>query len=237
MNGPVPLDYPSTPLNRWRKRENGPWRGVRRDAAENSNVPVARSARDSKFVASAKAKTEEFSLFRRHPESARKALAVMRPDLGIDDPRRAFAVERAKDLLGGDAAHVLARLAGDTGSVRARQHVVELQQGMLGRRRLPGPDVEAGARDALFLQGLQQCVLVMDEAARGGDEEGVRLHQRELPRADHAAALFGQWAVDRDIVGAPQQIVEPDLRRAPRRDLVGGEIGIVGQHLHAEQPV
>src|SRR5690348_15488350 len=109
-----------------------------------------------------------YGLFRRHAERAREALAIMRPDLGIDDPRRSLAVERVKNLLGGDAAHVLARLAGDACGVRARQHIVELQQGVLGRRRLLRPDVEAGAGDALILQGLQQCVLVVDEAARGG---------------------------------------------------------------------
>src|ERR1700760_4489071 len=114
MNEPVPSKYPSTPLNRWRKRKNGGWRGVRRDAAENSNVPTARPVRDSSFVAPSKAGAEEFSpplrLTRRHPEGPREALAVMRPDLGIDDPRRPLAVERAEHLLGRDAPHVLACL-------------------------------------------------------------------------------------------------------------------------------
>src|ERR1700748_1771160 len=88
-------------------------------------------------------------LFRGDPKSLGKALAVMRPDFGIDDARRPFAIERIEDLLGGDAAHVLARLARDAGGMRARQHIVELQQRMLCRRRLLGPDVEGGARDAL----------------------------------------------------------------------------------------
>ena len=128
----------------------------RRELAENSNVPTARAARGSSFVAWRKRRRRNFlprfAYFGAHAESARKALAVMRPDLGIDDARRPLAVERVQHLLGGDAAHVLARFAGDAGGVRARQHVVELQQRMLRRRRLLGPDVEAGARDALFLQ-------------------------------------------------------------------------------------
>ncbi len=75
----------------------------------------------------------------------------------------------------------------------------------------------------------------MDEAPRGGDEIGVRLHLRELLRADHAAALPGQRAIDRDVIGALQQFVELDLLRAPFRDFRSGKIGVVGQHIHAEQ--
>src|SRR5581483_2603927 len=176
MNGPVPSKYPQAPaveppVNQWRNEENGPRPGRRRGPAKNSNVPTAPPVRGSSFVALVEAATgEKFSLvlrlFRRHPEGPREPFAVMRPDLGIDDPRRALAVERVEDLLGGDAAHVLARLAGHAGGVRARQHIVELEQRMLGRRRFLGPDVETGARDAFFAQSLQQCVLVVDEAAR-----------------------------------------------------------------------
>src|SRR6478735_6341723 len=99
-----------------------------------------------------------------HAKGLCKSLAVMRPDLGIDDARRALAVERVQDLLGCDPAHVLARLAGDARGMRARQHVVELKERMLRRRRLPGPDVEAGARDLLRAQRFQKRILVMDEA-------------------------------------------------------------------------
>ena len=81
----------------------------------------------------------------------------------------------------------------------------------------------------------RQRGLVVDEAARGGDEIGVRLHQREFARADHAAAFPGQRATDRDVIRAAQQFVEFDLLAAPRRHFLGREIGIVGQHLHAEQ--
>src|SRR3954468_1832637 len=59
----------------------------------------------------------------RHAKGLLEALGIARPDLGIDDARRAFAVERLQHLLGGDAAHVLARLDGDAGCVRACQHI------------------------------------------------------------------------------------------------------------------
>ena len=40
--------------------------------------------------------------------------------------------------------------------------------------------------------------LVVDEAARRRDEIGMRLHQREFARADHAAVVLGQRTGDRD---------------------------------------
>src|SRR5947209_16634076 len=66
------------------------------------------------------------SLPRRHSERVLEALRINRPDLRIDDARRALAVDRIQNLLGGDAAHVLARLDRDASRVRACQHVVEL---------------------------------------------------------------------------------------------------------------
>ena len=81
----------------------------------------------------------------------------------------------ASTLLGGDTAHVFAGLPGDAGGMRARHHVIELQQRMIGRRRLFCPDVEAGAGDFAGAQRVQQRVLVVNKTARGGDEKGMRL--------------------------------------------------------------
>ena len=108
---------------------------------------------------------------------------------------------------------------------------------MLRRRRLLVPDIETGTRNALFLQRIMQRALVVNEAAGRGDEEGVRLHQREFPRTDHAAASGVERAADRDEVGALQEIVELDLLPAPRRHLFRGQIGIIGDHLHVQQAV
>src|SRR5438270_9087441 len=70
---------------------------------------------------------------RRHAERLLEALGIARPNVGIDDAWRALAVERLQHLLGGDAAHVPARLDGDACCMRARQHIVELEQRMLRR--------------------------------------------------------------------------------------------------------
>ncbi len=64
----------------------------------------------------------------------------------------------------------------------------------------------------------------------------MRLHQRIFARADHLARLVGQRTIDRDEIGAAQQFVELDLGRAARANVLGAQIGVVGQHLHAKQP-
>src|SRR5262249_14848873 len=105
----------------------------------------------------------------------------------------------------------------------------------LRRRRLLVPDVEAGAGNALLLQRIIQRALVVDEAARGGDEEGMWLHQRELARADHAAAAGIERTADRNEIRALQEIVELDLLAAPRRHFLRRQIRIIGDHLHVQQ--
>src|ERR1700736_6959496 len=92
---------------------------------------------------------------RSEAQCALEPFGVQRPYLGVDDAGRRLAVERVDELLGGDAAHVHARLMGDAGSVRARQHVVELEQRMIARRRLLAPHVEPGAGDPLAAQSLK----------------------------------------------------------------------------------
>src|SRR5947209_332487 len=73
---------------------------------------------------------------RHEPEHLLVACRIARPDLRIEHARDWLAVQRRKDLLGGDASHVLARLMGDAGGVRRNHHVVELEQRVIERRRL-----------------------------------------------------------------------------------------------------
>jgi len=61
------------------------------------------------------------------------------------------------------------------------------------------------------------------------------LHQPELTRADHVARGIVERAVDRNEIGACQQFVERDFRRAALGDGLVVEIGIAGQHVHVEQ--
>src|ERR1700719_3311029 len=104
-------------------RENGASPVGCRERCTNSNAPIVETAPHSGFVvAIAPATVEIFSaenpacrpgcdggepLCRRKPEHPRKALGIVRPDLGVDDARRPLAVERVEHLLGGYPAHVL----------------------------------------------------------------------------------------------------------------------------------
>src|SRR3954452_24083114 len=108
----------------------------------------------------------------RESERLLEPLGIGRPYLRIDDAGRALAVERHDQLLGGDPAHIGAGLAGDARGVWARDHIVELQQRMIGRRRLLLPHVDPGAGDLLASQRLGQRALVVDEAACRRDEKG-----------------------------------------------------------------
>ena len=175
------------------------------------------------------------SYFPEPPRTPGKSLGINRPHLRIDDARRTLAVERHDQLLGRDAPHVGARLVRHPRRVRARHHIVEGEQRMIGRWRLLVPHVEPGAGDLFSPQRVGERALVVDVAARGGDEIGVRLHQRERARADHAARALVERTVDRHEIGAPQELVELDLHRAAFRHRALVEIGIAGDHLHAEK--
>ena len=119
--------------------------------------------------------------------------------------------------------------------MRAGDHVIELQQRVIRHRRLHRPDVQPGAGDDAPGQGRRQCQLVVDAATGGGDEPGGGFHQRELAGADHAERFGGARAVDRDEIGAAQQVVEFDFFGAGGGDLFGGQIRVVSQHGHGEQ--
>src|ERR1700679_3045560 len=71
---------------------------------------------------------------RRKSERPLKALDVSRPDFRIDETRRPLAAQRIEHLFGGNPRHILARLLGHARRMRARDHIVELQQRVVGRR-------------------------------------------------------------------------------------------------------
>ena len=80
--------------------------------------------------------------------------------------------------------------------------------------------VEAGAGDAAFGERADERGLVDQCAARGIDEKGARLHQRELARPDQMPGFLAQRRMDRDEVRVSENLVEPDIGHA-ERTLVG----------------
>ena len=95
-----------------------------------------------------------------------EALKKARPYFRIDQPLRTLAPENRDQLLGRHFGELVARLMRDACSVRARDHVIQRQQRMVGRRWLFLPDIEPGACQPARRQGREQGVLVVDAAAR-----------------------------------------------------------------------
>jgi hypothetical protein len=106
---------------------------------------------------------------------------------------------------------------------------------MVERRRLLLPYIEAGTRDLFRAQRGFERRLVVNVAARGGDEVRIRLHLAVLLLADQAAALVSQRAVDRNEIRLAHQRVEIDLLDAEPGHHLGAHIRVVGQDAHPEQ--
>ena len=75
--------------------------------------------------------------------------------------------------------------------------------------------VEPGRGDRARPQCLDQRPLVDDRSARGVDQRRGRLHQRELGGAEQAAGAVAEHEVDRQHVGALEQLLLGDLARTP----------------------
>src|SRR6185437_15183998 len=130
MNGSVASQKPfcaggEPPVKPWRTRKMGPAKS-RVEVTRKIAMPLTSAARKA-VVLLPGAKRARGNLLpaptpsgRLDSESTGKTLAIMRPDLGVNDARRPLAVERVKDLLRGDPSHVLARFPGDTRRMRAR---------------------------------------------------------------------------------------------------------------------
>ena len=125
-----------------------------------------------------------------------EALRIERPSLGIDHSGRYAALEQRDPLMRGGGDHLQDRLVRQAGVVRGGNDVVHRQQRMIQRRRLLQEHIQPGAGQLPLVQRLGQGCLVMDAAAGGVDEIRVRLHRRELRRAQHAEAFFGARAMD-----------------------------------------
>ena len=102
-------------------------------------------------------------------------------------------------------------------------------------RRLRDEHVEAGAGDRACRERLVERVLVDEPAAGDVDDEGRRLHARELLGADHAGRLGRLRHVDRDEVAALEQLVEGHQLHAELLGPRGRDVRVVGDDLGAER--
>ena len=118
--------------------------------------------------------------------------------------------------------------------MRRDHHVVELAEGMIGRQRLDGEHVDAGAGDLLLLQSLQQRRLVDDRSARGVDDIGRRLHAGEVGGPNQAAGARAQHDMDGDDVGGGQQLFLAGVADAGFLAFLRRQVRAPGDHVHAK---
>ena len=78
-------------------------------------------------------------------------------------------------------------------------------------RRLLGEHVEGRAGDLAGIERRAQRRLVDQAAARAIDDAHALLHLGERRGVDDVPGLVGQRRVQRDEIGAPEQLVELDL--------------------------
>ena len=112
--------------------------------------------------------------------------------------------------------------------------IVQLEQRVVRRSRLLLEYVDRRSGDLAVRQRPVQGFLVDDRPARRVDEEGGRLHQRELARADQLPRLLVERAVHAHEVGFAQQRVQVHQLHAQRRHRFLRDIGIAGQVTHGE---
>ena len=134
----------------------------------------------------------------------------------------------------GDPGDVAAALMRHPGGVLGDDDVVHVQQRMLGRRRLLLPHVEPGGGEMAAGQRRMQRRLVVDVAARGGDEDRAGLHPGEALGIHQPAAVGGERQVQADHVALGQQLRHLHLAGAARRDGRRVDVGVAGQHRAGE---
>src|SRR5688572_13200493 len=153
-----------------------------------------------------------------------------------DHPERRAAGRHALDVVEAVAEPGHPVVPRRAGRMRRQRDVGQPQNRIVGLRRLVDEHVEPGAGDLLAGERPVQRVLVDDRPAAGVDDHRVRLHERQLFLADHAACRIVERHVQADDVGAAQQLVlehEPDAERV---FLVFGEAqGVVVDDLRVER--
>ena len=99
--------------------------------------------------------------------------------------------------------------------------------------------VDRGPGDRPGRQRIGQRLLVDDPAPGHVEQQGRRLHRRELALADEPAGLPVERHVDRDDVGSAQELVELDQFDPVESRLLGGHERVLAQdrHLHRPRPV
>ena len=138
-------------------------------------------------------------------------------------------------LLGGPGLEIHEGLLGVIGGVGGDQAVREADQRVVRWDRLLLEDVQPGPGDPAFSDRPGDRPGVDQRATRRIDQESGRLHEPQRPFADEMLRLGGQRSVDRDEVRLAQERFEVGRHGATLGDLLGAQVGIVGQDAAAQR--
>jgi len=122
---------------------------------------------------------------------------------------------------------------GVEGNVRQQDRVRRFEYRIIGWQwRLRVNYIEAGAREAILLQCFDQRRLIHHRPAGRIDQDGGRLHARELFASDAATGFGGQRQMQADDVAARQEFIERDL--LDRHINFPQHVTFVAEHLAAK---
>ena len=151
----------------------------------------------------------------------------------VDGIRDRAAQQIIRHLVGDLQRDILLRLAGGGAEMRRADHVRMTEQRVLVRG-LGREHVEGRAGD---LSGIKRCAqsrLVDQAAARAIDDAHALFHRRDRLGVDDVSGLLGQRRMQRDEIGALEQIVKLDLLDAEIHRALRRQERIIGDHPHAQ---
>ena len=172
------------------------------------------------------------------------AEAQMRPDdrqcFGVEVRHVHRVADRSFEQRGADRlrdldADAFLRFGGGGAEMRSENKIGRAAQWRIGGQRFRFENIERRAGHMSILQRLGQGGFVDQAAARAIDDADAALCFLQTRSIDKVMRFRGQRRVQRNEIGAREQIVEffdeLDLQTARAR---GGEIWIVSDHAHAE---
>src|SRR5580704_6946967 len=126
------------------------------------------------------------------------------------------------------------RFVGGGAEMRRCDHRVELQQRMVGGRRLLDEYVQRGTCYLAGFERIGERGFIDDAAARAVDDSNSLLHLRECGGADNSSRIVRQRGVNGDEVRARKKLVEADQLDADASRSLRCQDRIVSDHFHLQ---
>src|ERR1700682_4001918 len=145
-----------------------------------------------------------------------------------------MGVEPLANVRDGILVERLVKIMRYVSDMRRREYVVEGPERVRRRQRLNGEYVDRRAGDLLVLQHADQSLLIDDRPARRIDQPGRWLHSLQLRRANQAARTAAQYQMDREDVGALEQLLFGDQDCARGSGTLGRQVLAPSNQIHTK---